>query len=387
MFDVADTAIFNLAKVPMLTDMLGREGYARDGARIEGEIQSVFLLGWSIGGLVFGVLADRIGRTRTLVATVLLYSFCTGLTALCRTPEQVGVARFLTALGIGGEWAAGAALVAEAFKDSGRPVASSVLQTAAAFGPILAAMANLWLAGRPWQWLFLAGVVPALLCTALRSGVRDPEPVERAPVAPLKEIFRDRVWRARALSAMVIGAVGVAGAGTATFWAPNLVKAASSGLGKAIVDARTSDVTMVSHLGTLAGVFLVPWLCQRFGRRVTIAAFYLLAPLTVAVALVGTPTFERLLFSLPLVNLVCIGVSAAFVLYFPELFPTRIRATGAGLAYNVGRSLSIPVPTATGWLIGHLGGSVATGVLISGSVYLIGLAALPFAPETKGLEE
>src|SRR5579859_90592 len=95
-FDIADTALFNLAKVPMLTSMLGPQEYARIGPRIEGQIQAVFLLGWSLGGLVFGVLADRVGRTRTLVLTVLLYCLFTGLTALCRTPEQVAAARFLT---------------------------------------------------------------------------------------------------------------------------------------------------------------------------------------------------------------------------------------------------------------------------------------------------
>jgi MFS family permease len=150
-----------------------------------------------------------------------------------------------------------------------------------------------------------------------------------------------------------------------------------------VVDGRTSEITMLSHLGTLAGVFLVPWLCQRWGRKRTIGLFYLAAPIVVALAIRGAESYSYLLLTFPLVNFVCIGVSAAFVLYFPELFPARVRATGAGLAYNVGRVLSIPVPTATGWLIGRFGGSVAMGVLISGAVYLIGLAALPFAPETK----
>ncbi len=385
-FDVADTALFNFAKVPMLTQMLGPDGYAKQGARIEGQIQSVFLLGWAIGGLIFGMLADRIGRTRTLVITVLLYCGFTGLTALCRTPEQVAGARFLTALGIGGEWAAGAALVAEAFTGSARSTASSVLQTAAAFGPMLAALGNLALAGRPWQWLFLLGVLPALICVVLRAGAHDPRPVAKDSKPPVAEIFGDPEWRRRALVAMVIGAVGITGAGTATYWVPNLVKAASVGLGKAVVDARTSEITMLSHVGTLIGVFLVPWLCQRWGRKPTIGLFYAAAPVSVAVALLGAGSFNHLVWTLPIVNLVCIGISAAFVLYFPELFPSRVRATGAGLAYNVGRVLSIPVPTATGWLIGRFGGSVAMGVLISGAVYLIGLAALPFAPETKGRE-
>lgn len=383
-FDIADTAIFNFAKVPMLTEMLGPAGYARDGPTIEARIQAVFLLGWAIGGLVFGIAADRFGRTRTLVGTVLLYCAFTGLTALCRTPDQVAVARFLTALGIGGEWAAGAALVAEAFSDKGRDTASAVLQTAAAFGPIFAAGANWALAGRPWQWLFLLGVLPALICTVLRLGAHDPKPIEKGAKPPLSEVFGSPVWRSRAIVAMLIGAVGITGAGTASFWAPDLVKAASVGLSKAVVDTRTSEVTIVSHLGTLLGVFVAPWLCTRIGRRPTIGAFFLAAPASVALAIWDGVSFERLLLALPLVNFCCIGVSAAFVLYFPELFPSRIRATGAGLAYNTGRVLSIPTPMLTAWAIGRFGGSVGTGVLVSGAVYLVGLAALPFAPETKG---
>jgi len=119
----------------------------------------------------------------------------------------------------------------------------------------------------------------------LRAGVHDPRPVARASKPPVAEIFTDPEWRRRALVAMVIGAVGITGAGTATYWVPNLVKAASVGLGKAVLDSRTSEITMLSHLGTLLGVFLVPWLCQRFGRKLTIGVFYAAAPISVAIAL------------------------------------------------------------------------------------------------------
>jgi len=383
-FDVADTAIFNLAKVPMLTGMLGVAEYARRGTAVEAQIQTVFLIGWSIGGLGFGILADRWGRTRTLVLTVLLYCLCTGLTVLCKTPEQVAVARFLTALGIGGEWAAGAALVAETFADGFRPTVSSLLQTAAAFGPMLAAVANLLLAGKPWQWLFLVGILPALVCCLARLGAHDSKPVMQKKANPLRDLWNDPALRRRAGLAMIVGAVGIAGAGTASFWQPNLVKEVSIGVTKQVLDARTSHVTLISHLGTLAGVFAVPWLCRVFGRKPTIAAFYVATPLVVIVALGTGTTYVRLELLLPMVNFFAIGVSGAFVLYFPELFPSDVRATGAGLAYNVGRILSVPMPLATAWAIRQYGGSIATGVVLSGSVYLLGLIAIPFLPETKG---
>ncbi|HWA82389.1 MAG TPA: MFS transporter [Fimbriimonadaceae bacterium] len=388
-FDVADTALFNFAKVPMLQQMLGTE-YAKIGGRVDALLLSVFLVGWAVGGLIFGILADRWGRTRTLLLTILLYCLFTGLTALCQDPWQVGAARFLTALGIGGEWAAGVALVAEALPDRARAGAASLIQSAAAFGPILASLANLGLKGGAWQSLFLVGIVPALLCLVIRFFVPEPERSARArneTKSPVRDIFASREWRRNALVAIVIGVVGIAGAGTATYWAPNLVKAVSAGLAKSVVDARTSDLVMLSHVGTLLGVILVPWLCQLFGRKRTILAFFIAAPIALLVGL-ADPTYEKLLLFMPMVNLFAIGVSAAFVLYFPELFPTRMRATGAGLAYNVGRLLYVPVPLITGALVDHFGGplkgGIATAVVLTGSIYLLGILAIPFAPETKG---
>lgn len=390
LFDIADTALFNFAKVPMLTEMLGKEQYAAIGTTIDGRLQSVFLVGWAVGGLIFGILADRWGRTRTLVLTIFFYCVFTGLTALCRDPNQVAVARFLAALGIGGEWAAGAALVAEALPDRARAGAASFIQSAAAFGPMIAALVNIGLKGMPWQWLFVVGIAPALLCLLIRMGVKEPERSVRAQAdskSPLKELWADRRYRRHAIVAMVIGVVGIAGAGTAVSWMPNLVKSLSAGLPKEVIDVRTSYATIVPHIGTLLGVFTVPWLCTVWGRRHTIFTFYLVAPVALCFGLMN-PTYEKLLIFMPVVNFVAIGVSAAFVLYFPELFPTRMRATGAGLAYNVGRLFAVPVPTITGLLVdrfgGPLQGGVATAVMLTGSIYILGLIAIPFAPETKG---
>jgi MFS family permease len=169
------------------------------------------------------------------------------------------------------------------------------------------------------------------------------------------------------------------------FWIPNLVKEASVGLAEAAIRARTSDATMAIHVGTLLGVLCFPLLAQRIGRRKAFGLFFLLSPIVTALALYGGTDYPRLLLLLPIATFFSIGVSAGFVLYFPELFPTRLRATGAGLGYNVGRIFSAPIPWLTGIAIAALNGSVAAGVLVAASIYVVGLVTLPFAPETGTL--
>lgn len=386
-FDIMDTALFNLAKVPMLTEMLGGEAnYKAQGPAVEGAIQMVFIFGWAIGGLVFGVLADRWGRGKTMALTILLYCLFTGLTGLCQNTTQLIVVRFFTSLGIGGEWAAGAALVAEAFSDDERPIAAAILQTAAAAGPWLAALLNVLMKEMHWSNLFFAGVAPALIVVFIRMVVKDTVQAERKQITlnPVATLFsrRDLMWRT--ILIMLIGTVGISGAGTATFWVPNLVKEASQGLADAAIRERTSAITFIQHFGTLAGVFFFPWIAKRFGRRLAIGAGFILALAVFWFGLKAKPDYEGLRLLAPMFSFAAIGVSAVFGLYFPELFPSAVRATGAGFGYNTARILSAPIPWLTGVLIGAEKGSAAVGVAVASTIYILGILLLPLAPETRG---
>jgi len=387
-FDIMDTFIFGIAKGPMITDMIGKLEYARIGTGIEAGIQTWFLLGWSLGGLLFGILADRWGRTRTLVLTVLIYRPLTGLTSLCHSVQQLYFLRFFTGLGIGGEWAAGAALVAEVFPDKARAPAASVLQTAAAIGPIFGAIGNQALRFQSWRWLFVLGVLPALITVVVRLYVKEPErsakSEKRSDAGSLKAIFSNRVYARSAIIATIIGIVGIAGANNLTFWIPNFVASASAGLSPDVIALRKSYVTYSQHVGTLLGVFIFPWLCQRIGRRPSFATFFILSPIALALITWGNVGYQQLLFLAPVAMFFVIGLTSGYALYFPELFPAHLRATGLGLAYNTGRFATAPMPTLTAWLKTLMGGSLSTGVLIASSAYVIGLLALPFAPETKG---
>lgn len=388
LFDIMDTALFNFSKAPMLTEMLGgADAYKLNGPATEGLIQMVFLVGWALGGLIFGILADRWGRTRTMVLTILMYCAFTGLTALCHSWEQVAVVRFLTALGIGGEWAAGAALVAEVFPDKARAPAAGFLQSAAAFGPALAATINLGLSAESWRWLFVVGIAPALITVLIRWKIKEPDRWKETATearGSLKELFGTSNWRRNVLIASVLGIVGIAGSGNTSFWLPNLVKAVNKGVDAVIVQQRVSYATYTMQIGTLLGVLIFPWLCQKLGRKPAFALFFALSPLAIWLATIGANDYTAVLLFAPLMSFFTIGLSAGFVLYFPELFPTRLRATGSGFAYNVARIGAAPAPWLTGILIGGLAGSVGLGVAAAGLIYLVGLAALPFAPETRG---
>jgi MFS family permease len=223
-----------------------------------------------------------------------------------------------------------------------------------------------------------------------------PEPAGRteactnAPRGSLRELFGDPRLRRNALVALVLGVVVIAGAANVSYWLPNLVEQVSAGIPnvseeelKAIVQDRKSVVTMVMHIGTLIGVFAMPWVCERIGRRLALAAFMVLSPVSVVIATSAGTSWERLLWVSPLMSLFSIGVSAGLVLYFPELFPSRLRATGSGIAYNVSRLFAAGIPLLTAMWMGtefSVGKGVATTAVVLG----LGVLVLPFATETRG---
>lgn len=383
-FDVMDVALFNFAKVPLMTEILGGEAnYKATGGPIEANLLFVLMLGWSVGGFFFGWLADRIGRMRCLLVTVLIYAVFTGLTAFCHTVEQLYVVRFLTGLGVGGEWAAGAALVAENVSEDKRARAASWLQSAAAFGPWFAAMINFALVGHGWRALFLVGVLPALATLFLRRLVSSSEVSLKQESPQVATLVATKVPWKRVAVGLALGTAGIASATNVSFWLPNIVKQLSPGMPAADIQSRQSVAALVLHIGTLAGVFLVPWLCSRLGRRLTLLLCFLVSPVIVTIVATVAKDFQALLLMSPLMALLGIGTSAAFVLYFPELFPSRHRAFGAGVSYNGGRVLAAMFPLLTAHLPAFQ--TDVTKSVAQTSLFLaFGAIALLFAPETKG---
>ena len=398
-FDSMDATIYALVLQPALHELLagtaaGGEASAESIAWYGGIVFAVFLVGWAVGGMLFGVLADRIGRTRTLVFTILIYAVFTGMAALSTTWWQLALYRFITALGIGGEWAAGAALVAEVWPEDRRARAAGILQSAWAAGFLFAAVINLVLGRHGWRLLFLVGVAPAVVALFVRFWVREPERWLQANererqagprrTARLAELFRPEYRRAT-LVGSGLAFVAVAGLWGATNWTPTLIRAlpALRGLDAGRMTSYISYATMTLNVGALAGYLAFGPLADRWGRRPVFALMCAGSLVMLPVTFLGPSTYAGVLLLLPLLGFFNNGIFSGFPIYLPELYPTRIRATGTGFCFNAGRLLAAGGPFLTGILVASLGsfGRAASAV---GSIYLVGLAILFFAPETKG---
>jgi MFS family permease len=391
-FDSMDSTIYALVLHPALHDVLSRPGGPSPTPEAigwyGGIIFSIFLVGWAVGGVGFGVVADRLGRTRTLVVTILVYAVFTGLAALSHRWWELALYRFLTALGIGGEWAAGAALVAEVWPEHKRARAAGWLQSAWAAGFFVAALLNLLMRDAGWRPLFLVGAAPALVALAVRAFVREPERwihARRSGATPaIGELFTPALRRATWVGSG-LAFVAVFGLWGATNWTPTLVRALPEiqALPAAAQTTRVSIATMMLNAGALVGYLAFGPIADRLGRRVAFGIMCAGSAVMLPVAFLLSSGFTRVLALLPVLGFFNNGIFSGFPIYLPELYPTRLRATGAGFCFNVGRVLASGGPLLTGMLVVGLG-SFARAASLVGVIYLVGLAILPFAPETRG---
>jgi len=397
-FDSMDSTIYALVLHPALHDLLR----SPDGGPVTsdvigwygGIIFSIFLIGWAVGGVLFGVLADYFGRTKTLMVTILIYAVFTGLAALSHTWWQLGLFRFITALGIGGEWAAGAALVAEVWPEDKRTKAAGLLQSAWAGGFLIAAVLSLLLRNFGWRPMFLIGVAPALVALLVRWWVKEPERWVKARAeakqtggpqpSKLIELFSPKLVRGT-LVGSGLAFVAVFGLWGATNWTPTLVRALPDLQGMTAGDLAScvSYATIFLNIGALAGYLSFGPLADRVGRRRVFALMCLGSLVMLPVTFLTPRSYVQVLFLLPLLGFFNNGIFSGFAIYLPELYPTRIRATGAGFCFNIGRLLASAGPFITGYLVTTLG-SFSLAVCVVALIYLGGLLILPFAPETKG---
>jgi len=422
LFDTMDQQLFNLARTPAITELLGAGASSTEIAKHGAYATSIFILGWATGGLFFGILGDRIGRAKVMMLTILVYSLFTGLSALSVGVWDFAVYRFLTGLGVGGEFAVGVALVAEVMPNNARTHALGWLQTLSAVGNISAAFINMGLGVAegegmlgefaPWRVMFVIGALPALLAVAIRWKLKEPEAWQHAVAeggdavkkraGSLTELFGDPRWRRNSLVGLALAIPGVVGLWGIGFFSFDFVRAVfrshyeSQGLSDELIRGKLTVlvgwVSVLQNLGGACGIYAFKNVTARIGRRQAFFIAFLIALVSTA----GTFWFLGRLFGfydifwmIPVMGFCQLTLFGGYAIYFPELFPTRLRSTGTSFCYNVGRYIAALGPLTMGHLIdtvyGHHGQIMAwryTGVTMS-LFFLLGLAALPFAPETK----
>jgi MFS family permease len=416
-FDCFDGLLFNYVApncVPTLLGLPIGSPLARAATlKWGGILTSLLLIGWATGGILFGQIADRIGRARTLMLTMLVYALGTAACAAAPNIWALVAFRIVASLGIGGEWAAGAAMVAEVVPEHRRVEAGALLYTSAPFGLFLATFANFQIAGvffkgspeTSWRIVFLCGLIPAAVAFVVRLFVREPDRWREAAAAGARrprfaELFTVEN-RALTLSGFAMAVIALVG-----WWSVNaFIPIVSSGLAQATAKAnafdRAATLGLVEHwkalgtnvfnLGGLIGTLLTIPAAKVMGRRKMFALYYFLS----GVAILATfglelPPQQRL-YMYFFIGLTVFGVFGSFTYYLPELFPTRLRGTGAGFCYNVGRFIAAAGPFLVGTVAARGANSLQTalGALFwVGVVPLIGvlLALSPIVIETKGRE-
>jgi MFS family permease len=394
MFDTFEGQIFNIVRVDLLSDIL--RTHANDPlVKFWGDrMNAMFLLGGTLGGVLFGSLADRVGRRPVMIATILFYSIFSGLNYFATELWHIATLRFLMAMGAGGEWAVAAALVAEVFPSRARAHASGIFHGLSVVGTWLATVAGLAV-GTHWRLAFLFGTVPALLTLWVRASVRESERWEQQTVeersansGSFRALFGDPRWRNRALLGLLFAMTGLA-----TFWgvtvgSQDLVREflLRIGMDPASASAKAKFAFgFVVTAGGGVGSAVFGAISARIGRKPTFAMMLIGAMLIVPVVCYLPRSYGQMLVLLPLYGFFTFGFHGGYAVYFPELFPTRLRSTGAGMCFNGGRLLAAPVLFwIVPWLkaMPHLDLRVA--VLCVCLFYLLGLVILIFLPETKG---
>ena len=380
---------------------------------------SIFLLGWGLGGLIFGVMGDRIGRAKTMMLTILLYSVFTGLSAVSKGFWDFAAYRFLTGMGVGGEFAVGVALVAEVMPDRARPYTLALLQSLSAVCNISAALVSIGMGSlvaseridNIWRPMFIIGALPAVLALVVRFWLKEPERWQQAShegavtkkLGSYRELFGHPVWRKHAFIGLALAFSGIVGLWGIAFYVFDLVadvfrsRFAAEGLSGDQLAGKVAQwrgyASMAMNIGAALGMFGFAVIAQRMGRRGAFAVSFIAAMVSTAATFWFLEEYHQVFWMIPIMGFCILSLFAGYAIYFPELFPTHLRSTGTSFCYNVGRFVAATGSTLTGMLIAVYAHTAESGGeampmryagLTMCSIFLLGLLVLPFAPETKG---
>jgi MFS family permease len=380
MFDGLEMGIFPQISRPAVTELL--HGNVQHLGFWNNFIAAMFLWGAALGGLVFGWLGDKIGRVKAMSMSILIYSAFTGLLYFAHSIAYLAIMRFIAAIGMGGEWALGVALVKEVWDAKHRPYLAGLIGAASNVGFVLISLlgAQIHVGPSNWRFVVLAGAAPALLTFVIQLFVpeshkwKESQTIERS--RPLTEIFHDRRLRGITLLSICLASVALLATWGAVQniapWAGGMLHKSPSAIGVA---------GMTIGLGAIVGCLIAPVIAAVLNRRV---AYFLLCLGSFIACQVLFRYFTDYTWGFLAMAFIVGGITAAFYgwmpLYLPELFPTRVRATAQGVAYNFGR-----IAAGIGAVTGATGraGYADIGIVIT-FIYLLGMVIIWFAPETKG---
>lgn len=391
-FDAFEGQLYNITRADMLPELLHVP--ANDVVvKLWGErLLGVFLIGGTLGGWIFSSLADRWGRNPVMALTILFYSLFSGATSFATEIWQVSVLRFLVAMGVGGEWAVGAALVAEVFPRHARERAGGIFHATSVAGLWFAAGAGLWV-GAHWRRAYLLGIIPSLLVLWVRLSIKEPESWKEAKqtkaerMGSFGELLGDRQWRLRATAGALLAMVGLA-----TFWGVVVAgQDIAADLLKRLGDPNWASKSKVAFgfiqtAGAGLGMLAFGPLSARWGIKRTFVVMHVAALIMTPVVCwlpSSVGSYALLLVLLPVFGFFAQGIHAGYAVYFPTLFPTHLRATGSGFCFNTGRLLAAPVLI---WLSAWMKANYDLRLAITslGAFFLLGLVFLAFLPETQG---
>jgi MFS family permease len=396
--DGMDSFIYSLVLVPALTELLPRSGIAPTAANVGfygSVLFALFLIGWGTS-MIWGPIADRFGRVRTLTFTILCYSLFTLLCGVVTGIWQLAALRFFAGIGIGGEWSMGGTFIAEEWPEDRRKAGGGYMHTGYYFGFFLAAIANYYIGAKyGWRWMFAVGGTPALLITFIRYGVRESDVWRRRDAEQrhppmmdaFKKIFAPAYARKTVLNSLYL-LVSIVGLWAGSVYVPTSVREIALREHVSAGDAArlASYGTMVLSAGTILGCLVLPPLAERLGRRLTLGIYFLVMFFAIAVGFgyifflpnALAPFFAVLFF---------LGVGGAnfamYTIWLPEQYPTDCRGSAFAFATSVGRFAGAGITFLVGAGVSYFH-TIGTPVALTSIAFLIGMLLLPFGEETRG---
>lgn len=400
--DGMDSFLYALVLVPALRDLLPRSGIGPDQSNIGfygGILFAVFLAGWGCAFL-WGPVADRFGRVRTLILTIVCYSLFTFLGCVAANVWQLAIFRFFAGVGIGGEWTLGGVFIAEEWPEARRKQGAAYMHTGYYFGTFLAAIVNYTIGAHyGWRAVFAVGGTPALLVAFIRYGVREPKQWQRR-VATLgrKWTARDAFlalfsteYRRRTIVNTALLLISMVGLWAGSVYVPSSVTylASREGYTAAAAARIASYATMLLSAGTIAGCLLLPALADRLGRRVSLVFYFTLMFVFIALGFGYFFYLNEHALAWFIACLFFLGVGGAnfavYTLWLPEQYRTECRGSAFAFATSFGRFIAAGITFLVGAGVARMH-TIGTPVALTSVAFLLGIALLPAAEETAGRE-